>query len=204
MLLLLPTCVVSPCACLWPQVSQGWLSLRRASKGALRAALACTFSPAPCTCASVYPHASCLCASSLRLTHSPLNQPDLVLGSSLAAARASPHRAFACPARPRALSRLFVCARCGVCPAAYPPRAACPRRACSVFIVRLCAGWGQGDDGKLILFVFLMELVPAFSLPPSSPSQRAARRCVLPRVPRPACRRVPPVVSEGVRVTVAC
>lgn len=84
------------------------------------------------------------------------------------------------------------------------PRAACPRRACSVFIVRLCAGWGQGDDGKLILFVFLMELVPAFSLPPSSPSQRAARRCVLPRVPRPACRRVPPVVSEGVRVTVAC
>ena len=137
MLLLLPTCVVSPCACLWPQVSQGWLSLRRASKGALRAALACTFSPAPCTCASVYPHASCLCASSLRLTHSPLNQPDLVLGSSLAAARASPHRAFACPARPRALSRLFVCARCGVCPAACRVPASCVLCLHRAFVRRL-------------------------------------------------------------------
>ena len=136
------------------------------------------------------------CASPTRLSISPI----LFLAHlSLLHARALIERLLA--QRALVLSLACSCVRVAV---SAPPRAACPRRACSVFIVRLCAGWGQGDDGKLILFVFLMELVPAFSLPQSSPSQRAARRCVLPRVPRPACRRVPPVVSEGVRVTVAC
>ena len=98
---------------------------------------------------------------------------------------------------------MFVCAVAVYAPLRAAPRARVVRAA--DINVRMCAGWGQGDDGKLILFVFVMELVPAFSHPPSTRTQRAARRCVLPRVPRPACRRVPPIVREGVRVSViAC